>query len=51
MALLSTGLGRALASAPLRASLDRLAPALALLSLAFGAWYTLGALEVAPYFF
>jgi hypothetical protein len=51
MALLSTGLGRALASAPLRASFDRLAPALALLSLAFGAWYALGALDVAPYFF
>jgi hypothetical protein len=51
MALLSTGFGRALASAPLRASLDRLAPALALLSLAFGAWYALGALNLAPYFF
>jgi ABC-type nickel/cobalt efflux system permease component RcnA len=51
MALLSTGLGRALASAPLRASFDRLAPALAVLSLAFGAWYALGALDVAPYFF
>jgi ABC-type nickel/cobalt efflux system permease component RcnA len=51
MALLSTGFGRALASAPLRASFDRLAPALALLSLAFGAWYTLGALDLAPYFF
>jgi ABC-type nickel/cobalt efflux system permease component RcnA len=51
MALLSTGFGRALASAPLRSSFDRLAPALALLSLAFGAWYTLGALDLAPYFF
>ena len=51
MALLSTGLGRALASAPLRASFDRIAPALAILSLAFGAWYALGALDVAPYFF
>lgn len=51
MALLSTGFGRALASAPLRASFDRLAPVMALLSLAFGAWYTLGALDVAPYFF
>jgi ABC-type nickel/cobalt efflux system permease component RcnA len=51
MALLSTGFGRALASAPLRASFDRLAPALAVLSLAFGAWYTLGALDLAPYFF
>ena len=50
MAVLSTGFGRALASAPLRASFDRLAPALALLSLAFGAWYTLGALDLAPYF-
>jgi high-affinity nickel permease len=51
MALLSTGFGRALASAPLRGSFDRLAPALALLSLAFGAWYALGALDLAPYFF
>jgi ABC-type nickel/cobalt efflux system permease component RcnA len=51
MALLSTGFGRALASAPLRASFDRLAPALGLLSLAFGAWYTLGALDLAPYLF
>ena len=50
MAVLSTGFGRALASAPLRASFDRLAPALALLSLAFGAWYALGALDLAPYF-
>ena len=50
MAALSTGFGRALASAPLRASFDRLAPALALISLAFGAWYTLGALDLAPYF-
>jgi high-affinity nickel permease len=51
MALLSTGFGRALASARLRASFDRLAPGLALLSLAFGAWYALGALDLAPYFF
>ena len=51
MALLSTGFGRALTSAPLRASFDRLAPAMAILSLAFGAWYALGALHVAPYFF
>jgi hypothetical protein len=51
MALLSTGFGRALASAPVRASFDRLAPALALFSLAFGAWYALGALDLAPYFF
>ena len=51
MALLSTGFGRALASAPMRASFNRLAPALAAFSLAFGAWYALGALDLAPYFF
>jgi ABC-type nickel/cobalt efflux system permease component RcnA len=51
MALLSTGFGRALSSQPMRTSFDRLAPALGVLSLAFGAWYTLGALDVAPYFF
>jgi cytochrome c biogenesis protein CcdA len=51
MALLSTGFGRALASTPLRTSFDRLAPAMALLSLAFGTWYALGSLDVAPYFF
>jgi ABC-type nickel/cobalt efflux system permease component RcnA len=50
MAVLSTGFGRALGSTPIRASFDRLAPALALLSLAFGAWYALGALDLAPYF-
>ena len=51
MAALSTGFGRALAAAPLRASFDRLAPALGLASLAFGTWYVLGALDLAPYFF
>jgi ABC-type nickel/cobalt efflux system permease component RcnA len=51
MALLSTGFGRALGSARGRASFDRLAPALGVLSLAFGAWYALGALHLAPYFF
>jgi high-affinity nickel permease len=51
MALLSTGFGRIIASAPLRASFERLAPGLAMLSLAFGAWYALGALRLAPYFF
>jgi high-affinity nickel permease len=50
MALLSTGFGRALGSAPVRASFDRIAPALAIGSLAFGAWYALGALALAPYF-
>jgi high-affinity nickel permease len=50
MALLSTGFGRALASPRLRFSMDRLAPAFGVLSLAFGAWYVLGALDLAPYF-
>jgi hypothetical protein len=47
MTLLSTGFGRALGAV----SLNRLAPAFGLLSLAFGTWYALGALDVAPYFF
>ena len=47
---LSTGFGRVLGSARLRASFQRLAPGMALLSLAFGVWYALGALELAPYF-
>ena len=47
MTLLSTGFGRALGAV----SLHRLVPAFGLLSLAFGAWYALGALDVAPYFF
>jgi high-affinity nickel permease len=51
MALLSTGFGRALASPQLRFSMDRLAPAFGVVSLAFGAWYVLGALGAAPYFF
>jgi high-affinity nickel permease len=51
MALLSTGFGRALASPRLRFSMDRLAPAFGVVSLVFGAWYVLGALGAAPYFF
>jgi high-affinity nickel permease len=51
MALLSTGFGRALASTRVRGTFASVSPVLGLLSLAFGAWYTLGALGVAPYFF
>ena len=51
MAVLSTGFGRVLGSARLRASFQRLAPGMALLSLGFGVWYALGAAELAPYFF
>ena len=49
MALLSTGFGVALASAPVRRSFNRLAPALGATSLAFGIWYALGAQGLVPY--
>jgi High-affinity nickel-transport protein len=47
MALLSTGFGVGLTRLPL----VRIAPALGALSLAFGIWYSLGALSLAPYYF
>ena len=43
MSVLSSVLGHVLAAAPGRRTFVRIAPALGLLSLAFGAWYTLGA--------
>jgi high-affinity nickel permease len=49
MALLSTGWGVALGSAPVRRSFHRIAPALGVASLAFGVWYALGAQGVVPY--
>ncbi len=51
MALLSTGFGLTLGSAPVRRSFARVAPVLGVASLLFGAWYALGALSVAPYYF
>lgn len=51
MALLSTGWGAALGSAPIRRSLNRIAPAVGVGSLAFGVWYALGAQGVVPYVF
>src|SRR5262245_12600968 len=51
MALLSTGFGLTLSSAPARRSFHRLAPLLGMTSLAFGVWYALGALQIAPYYF
>jgi ABC-type nickel/cobalt efflux system permease component RcnA len=51
MTMLSTGLGLTLSSSPVRGSFARLAPALGVSSLAFGVWYALGALELAPYYF
>jgi len=51
MALLSTGLGLTLASAPMRRSFNTVAPLLGIASVAFGVWYSLGALQLAPYYF
>jgi High-affinity nickel-transport protein len=50
MALLSTGFGMTLSSAPVRQSFNRIAPALGALSLVFGVWYALGALALTPYY-
>jgi high-affinity nickel permease len=49
MSLLSTGFGFALSRAPVQRAFGSLAPAFGVFSLAFGVWYLLGALEVAPY--
>ncbi len=51
MAIVSTGWGLALSRAPVRRSFERLAPVLGVSTLAFGVWYALGALELAPYVF
>jgi high-affinity nickel permease len=51
MAIVTAGWGVALTRAPVRRSFSRLAPALGVASLAFGVWYALGALELAPYVF
>ncbi len=51
MTVLTTGLGATLETAPVRRAWKSVAPALGLVSLAFGCWYALGALELAPYGF
>jgi high-affinity nickel permease len=51
MALLSSGFGLALSSARVRRSFHWLAPVLGSTSFAFGVWYALGALRLAPYYF
>ena len=51
MAALTTGVGSALSTNRVRRSFDRLVPALGAMSLAFGIWYGLGALDLAPYYF
>jgi ABC-type nickel/cobalt efflux system permease component RcnA len=49
MTILSTGFGATLASRPMRASFEWMAPALGVASLAFGVWYGAAALGLAPY--
>jgi high-affinity nickel permease len=49
MTLLTTAFGLVLGSPPVRRTFNGLAPMLGLLSFAFGIWYALGALQLAPY--
>jgi hypothetical protein len=51
MVTLSSGWGIALASSPARKSFGRLAPVVGCGSLAFGIWYALAAVSLAPYYF
>jgi hypothetical protein len=51
MTLLSTGFGLTLATERARTALHRLAPALGVASLLFGAWYAVGAQNLLPYYF
>jgi hypothetical protein len=50
MAIASTGLGYAISRGPVLRQFSAVAPVLATLSLAFGAWYALGALDAVPYY-
>lgn len=49
MAVLSTVFGLVIAGGPIRQRFDRVAPVLGVLSMAFGAWYALGALGLVVY--
>jgi high-affinity nickel permease len=49
MSVLSTAWGLALGSAPVRRSFHRVAPALGVVTMAFGVWYALGAQGLVPY--
>jgi cytochrome c biogenesis protein CcdA len=49
MALLSTALGLVIAGDPIGRNFERVAPILGILSMAFGAWYALGALGLVLY--
>ena len=49
MALLSTAFGLLIAGGPIARNFERVAPVLGVLSMAFGAWYALGALGIVVY--
>ena len=49
MALLSTAFGLAIAGGPIARNFGRVAPALGVMSMAFGGWYMLGALGIVVY--
>ncbi len=49
MALLSTVFGLIIAGGPIARNFERVAPILGILSMAFGIWYALGALEIVTY--
>ena len=51
MAIASTGFGYALSRGPVLRSFVTVAPVLGVVSLAFGVWYALGALNAVPYYF
>jgi high-affinity nickel permease len=51
MALASTAFGYGISREPVLRRFMRVAPALGVLSLAFGAWYALGAVDAVPYVF
>ena len=51
MSLASSGFGYTLSRPPVRRAFANVAPALGALSLAFGAWYALGAANAVPYVF
>ena len=50
MSILTTGFGATLSAAPVRGALHRFAPVVGVTSMAFGIWYALGALAIAPYY-
>jgi hypothetical protein len=50
MTIVTGGVGLTLAAHPVRALFPRIAPVLALVSLTFGTWYALAALDLAPYY-